>query len=69
MVLLLGVWFFLQFFSGLGALGASAEGGGVAYWAHIGGFAMGVAVIGVYWLLTRRRRRAQSYGPWSPFED
>ena len=66
-VLLLGFWFFLQFFSGLGSLGA--QGGGVAYWAHIGGFAMGVAVIGVYWLLIRRRRRARPYGAWSPFED
>ena len=57
-VLLLGFWFFLQFFSGLGSLGA--QGGGVAYWAHIGGFAMGVAVIGVYWFLVGRRRGAES---------
>ncbi|MCZ6891146.1 MAG: rhomboid family intramembrane serine protease [Chloroflexi bacterium] len=65
-VLLLGFWFFLQFFSGLGSL--AAEGGGVAYWAHIGGFAMGVAVIGGYWLLIGRRRGAQPRTRWPPFK-
>ena len=42
-VLVLGYWFVLQFLSGIGEFGASATGG-VAWWAHIGGFLMGLAV-------------------------
>jgi membrane associated rhomboid family serine protease len=38
----LGVWFVLQLFSGVGELGTRVNsGGGVAFWAHIGGFAFG----------------------------
>jgi membrane associated rhomboid family serine protease len=44
-VFLLGVWFLLQL--GHGALSSGAPGGGVAFWAHIGGFAAGV-MVGVY---------------------
>ena len=54
-VLLLGVWFFLQFFSGIGSLAPSMETEGVAYWAHIGGFLFGIAVVIVYKLATRQR--------------
>jgi membrane associated rhomboid family serine protease len=35
-------WFFIQLVSGYGA---SAEGGGVAFWAHVGGFVAGVLLI------------------------
>ncbi|MBF8267343.1 MAG: Rhomboid family protein [Dehalococcoidia bacterium] len=45
---LLGFWFVLQFFSGVGSLGPMAQTGGVAYWAHIGGFAAGVLAIALY---------------------
>ncbi|MCF7804645.1 MAG: rhomboid family intramembrane serine protease [Candidatus Marinimicrobia bacterium] len=38
--LVLGVWFAMQIFSGLGSIGAS--GGGVAWFAHIGGFVAGI---------------------------
>ena len=43
----LGVWFLLQFFSGTSSiLGArAAEGGGVAFWAHVGGFLAGICLI------------------------
>ena len=37
----LGVWFALQFFSGILSLGGP-DVGGVAFWAHIGGFISGV---------------------------
>jgi membrane associated rhomboid family serine protease len=40
-VLVLGAWFVLQLFSGVGQLGTHVNGSGVAYWAHIGGFAFG----------------------------
>ena len=42
-VVVLGVWFALQFLSGIGSLGTSANGG-VAVWAHIGGFLLGVFI-------------------------
>jgi len=42
-VVVLGYWFVLQFLSGIGQLGASATGG-VAFWAHIGGFLIGLVV-------------------------
>jgi membrane associated rhomboid family serine protease len=44
-VLFLGWWFLLQFFNGALSLGAGGNGfGGIAWWAHVGGFAFGVAV-------------------------
>ena len=43
-LILLGFWFVLQLISGFGALGATSAQGGVAFFAHIGGFALGVAV-------------------------
>jgi len=33
----------MQFVSGVGSLGAS--GGGVAFWAHVGGFLAGIALV------------------------
>jgi membrane associated rhomboid family serine protease len=39
----LGLWFVLQFFDGVLALGG-ADVGGVAVWAHIGGFVAGVVM-------------------------
>jgi membrane associated rhomboid family serine protease len=40
----LGVWFFMQLINGVAALSVpTAQSSGVAFWAHIGGFAAGVA--------------------------
>lgn len=39
-IILIGFWFLLQIFSGLLSIGAT--GGGVAYFAHIGGFIAGL---------------------------
>jgi len=38
----LGVWFFLQFLNGSTTILSNFNGGGVAYWAHIGGFIFGM---------------------------
>jgi len=51
-LVLLGVWFVIQFISGTLSLGSSS--GGVAWWAHIAGFVYGFVVMGI---LSRRRRR------------
>ncbi|MGQ9682342.1 MAG: rhomboid family intramembrane serine protease [Anaerolineae bacterium] len=43
-VIFLGVWALLQLLSGLASLGVrTVETGGVAVWAHVGGFAAGLA--------------------------
>jgi len=39
-------WAFLQFISGVTTIGA--EGGGVAFWAHIGGFVAGVVLVKLF---------------------
>ncbi|MBI3539209.1 MAG: rhomboid family intramembrane serine protease [Candidatus Eisenbacteria bacterium] len=44
-VLVLGLWFVFQFLSGALTLGYGSQGGGVAWWAHIGGFAFGALVM------------------------
>lgn len=43
-VLFLIFWFVSQLYSGLGALGGGGESG-VAWWAHVGGFAFGVLMV------------------------
>jgi membrane associated rhomboid family serine protease len=43
-VIVLGLWFLLQLVSGVASLGAPDAAGGVALFAHIGGFLGGVAV-------------------------
>ncbi len=40
-VFILGCWFLLQFLSGVTAIGGSPSGG-VAVWAHVGGFLLGM---------------------------
>ena len=38
----LGIWIIQQLYSGIGAISPGGEAGGVAWWAHIGGFVFGV---------------------------
>ena len=45
-VVFIGLWFVLQFLSGLGSLGGASTGG-IAVWAHVGGFLLGVLLAGV----------------------
>ena len=60
--LVLGYWFVVQFLGGAStAITYSQEsgGGGVAFWAHVGGFVAGVLMIK---LLPARPKRYQYYG-------
>jgi hypothetical protein len=41
--IILGYWFFLQFAAGVSTVGAAATGG-VAVWAHVGGFLLGLLI-------------------------
>ncbi len=44
-VLVLGYWFLLQLVDGFASLGLTAEAsGGIAFWAHVGGFVAGMAM-------------------------
>jgi membrane associated rhomboid family serine protease len=57
-VVFLGLWFFLQLVSGVGSSLAATTGeavGGVAFWAHIGGFVVGAVLV----TLLARPERAQ----------
>ncbi|HPD60203.1 MAG TPA: rhomboid family intramembrane serine protease [Thermodesulfobacteriota bacterium] len=49
-VILLVFWFVLQFFSGTLSIAVTAQtgGGGVAWWAHVGGFIAGMILINVF---------------------
>jgi len=50
----LGLWFLLQFFSGALSFGMSSSGG-VAWWAHIGGFIFGFLVARLFFYKKKRR--------------
>jgi membrane associated rhomboid family serine protease len=51
-VFYLGFWFVMQLMSGALALAVAGDAAGVAWWAHVGGFVAGMAVMP----LLRRRR-------------
>jgi membrane associated rhomboid family serine protease len=60
-VLMIGFWFVTQILSGLASLGVTTEQqGGVAFWAHIGGFVAGVVIA----LLFRPRLRSDPRPAW-----
>ena len=50
------LWFVLQAFSGLVSLGRDSATGGVAWWAHIGGFLSGLALARLFDRESRERR-------------
>lgn len=60
-LVVLGFWFILQLFSGLASIGASASGG-VAWFAHIGGFVLGL-LVGLIFRKRRPRTAFIRYGP------
>jgi membrane associated rhomboid family serine protease len=57
-LMMIGLWFVLQLFSGVGSLSQVGDVGGVAYMAHIGGFLTGFALT----FLFRGANRAQLRG-------
>jgi membrane associated rhomboid family serine protease len=52
----LGYWFVLQFLSGVGTalVATDRNAGGVAFWAHVGGFVAGVLLVKLFPSRTRR---------------
>ena len=62
---LLGIWFVLQAVRGFAEFGAGAAGGGgVAWWAHVGGFVVGMIVGGILRIFTPRRQRNRYADRW-----
>jgi len=60
-VFFLGIWFLQQFFSGFLSLAAPSAGGGVAWWAHIGGFVAGFVFVSLF---AQRSRRPSARETW-----
>jgi rhomboid family protein len=52
--IVLGYWFIAQFLSGAATSIRSANTSGIAFWAHVGGFIAGVALIKMFPARTRR---------------
>jgi membrane associated rhomboid family serine protease len=58
--LMIGVWIVMQFLNGIASLGTTAQSGGVAYGAHIGGFIGGL-------VLTLFLRPSGARRPYRPY--
>jgi membrane associated rhomboid family serine protease len=59
-IFFLGIWFLMQFLSGVGSIATATSGhpaGGIAFWAHVAGFAAGV--IGVFVFRQPERQRVE----------
>ncbi len=63
-VVFLGLWFLLQLVSGVGSQLAATPGeaaGGIAFWAHVGGFAVGAVLVKL--MARPERARIDWYDP------
>ena len=60
-VVVLGFWLFIQFFSGAVSITASTSGGGVAWWAHVGGFVSGIIIFYIIRILFVRKPMRRRY--------
>jgi rhomboid family protein len=56
---MLGVWILIQLVSSVGTIAQTAEGGGVAYLAHVGGFVVGLVLVRFF------ARRGGSQTAWA----
>ena len=63
----IGAWFLIQMYSGLSSLGSAAamESGGVAWWAHIGGFLFGLLMARPFCIgKCQRQQFVDEHYPW-----
>jgi len=66
-LIFIGFWFVSQLFNGLFALGVSGPVdtyGGVAWWAHVGGFLAGLLTVKLFERRQYRHFHADEYWPW-----
>jgi len=59
-IVVLGLWFLLQLFTGFMSLDQNLGEGGVAIWAHVGGFVFGLLVS----LLFKRKKAPEYQRHW-----
>ena len=59
-ILFLGFWFLLQLLSGVGSVGAGQDLSGIAFWAHIAGFATGA--VAIFFFRRPERQRVDWWG-------
>lgn len=57
--LYLGFWFLSQFFTGFASISKDSDDGGIAWWAHVGGFVAGAILIKL--MPERNSRSAQTF--------
>jgi membrane associated rhomboid family serine protease len=55
-MLMLGMWIVIQFINGMGSMARTPETAGVAYMAHIGGFAAGLLLVKLFAVRTSMPR-------------
>ena len=71
-LIVIGFWFVLQAvdaFLSVGLVHGLSSGGGVAYFAHVGGFIAGLLIALVVKLITPRPAYGQNYPAWPPHPD
>ena len=57
-VIFLGIWFLMQFLSGIGSSALSPDAGlsgGIAFWAHVAGFVAGLLAVNLFRRPERQR--------------
>ncbi len=55
-IVFLGLWFLMQFIMGVATAASTGATGGIAFWAHVGGFLVGLVGGGIAKLFTRGGR-------------
>jgi membrane associated rhomboid family serine protease len=55
-VMMLGIWILIQFVNGVGSMALTPETAGVAYMAHLGGFAAGLLLVKLFAVRTPTAR-------------
>lgn len=69
-VVIIGIWFLQQFIAGIGSLTPqAAQTGGVAFWAHVGGFIAGMVLILPFWGTAHQGRDVRAARYRVPFDD
>ena len=70
-LILIGLWFALQFFDGIAALSSQSQQamGGIAYFAHVGGFLAGLVIALIARPFQRVPTRRSTYPRWPNYPN